>query len=114
MKYLAIISLLLLTSCAQPLKVQVAPSPLNVSPPAEVRAPALAETKSILVTKENLEEFLKSQKDNVVFFALTPEVMEALMNNLSEIKRLVEQQGAVIFYYQNFIDEYNKKITTTK
>lgn len=56
------------------------------------------------VTDENLEEFLERfEKDNgdVVFFAISVPDYENIALNMGELRRFIEQQRAVIVYYED-------------
>ena len=55
------------------------------------------------VTEENLDEFLERfEKDNgdVVFFAISVPDYENIALNMGELRRFIESQSAVIFYYE--------------
>lgn len=58
------------------------------------------------VTPENLQEFLErfeSENGNQVFFAISVPDYENLSLNMADIKRYVEQQQAIIVYYENAV-----------
>ena len=60
------------------------------------------------VTRENLEDFLAEfEKVNgaVVFFAVSVPHYENMSLNLDEIRRYVEQQQAILLYYETEISE---------
>lgn len=68
------------------------------------------------VTRDNLDEFLEEfQKvnGNVVFFAVSVPHYENLSLNLDEIRRYVEQQQAVLLYYETEISEKASGINTS-
>jgi len=67
------------------------------------------------VSEKNIDEFLKTFEDkygNIVFFAITVPDYETLSLNIAEIKRYIEQQKALILYYETNImssDDSNKQ-----
>ena len=61
-----------------------------------------------VVTTDNIDEFEKRfENDNsdLVFFALSVPHYENLSVNLSDIRRYIEQQKAIILYYETQITE---------
>lgn len=58
------------------------------------------------VSEKNIDEFLKNFEDkygNIVFFAMTVPDYEAISLNIAELKRYIEQQKALILYYEKNI-----------
>jgi len=58
------------------------------------------------VSEKNIDDFLKSFEDkygNIVFFAITVPDYETLSLNVAELKRYIEQQKALILYYETNI-----------
>ena len=58
------------------------------------------------VSEKNIDEFLKNFDEkygNVVFFAMTVPDYEAISLNIAELKRYIEQQKALILYYEKNI-----------
>ena len=58
------------------------------------------------VSEKNVDEFLKSFQDkygSIVFFAITVPDYEAISLNIAELKRYIEQQKALILYYETNI-----------
>ena len=106
------LSLLLLSSCTK------APEPTIITVPEiiEKDIPIVERPKGLsltspyfhVVTSENLEEFIdKFQKQNgseLVFYAISVRDYENLSLNLAELRRYIEQQQAIIVYYETAIE----------
>ena len=58
----------------------------------------------VIITASNAEEKLEmlKSKDNVTYFALTPQGYQNLSMNVAELRRYIEQQNAVIAAYQAY------------
>lgn len=58
-----------------------------------------------VVTEENFAEFIETYKkengDAWVFYAISVRSYEAMALNMAELKRYLEQQQAIIVYYEN-------------
>ena len=68
-----------------------------------------------VVTTDNIQEFEKRfENDNsdLVFFALSVPHYQNLSVNLADIRRYLEQQNAIILYYETQITESKKLINT--
>lgn len=66
----------------------------------------LANMKFYAVSEKNIDEFLKSFEDkygNIVFLAITVPDYETLSLNIAEVRRYIEQQQALILYYEKNI-----------
>lgn len=75
--------------------IQARPQPLE-----------LYDVQFYAVSEKNIDEFLKSFEDkygNIVFFAITVPDYEAISLNVAELKRYIEQQKALILYYETNI-----------
>ena len=106
------LSLLLLSSCTK------APEPTIVTVPEiiEKDIPIVERPKGLsltspyfhVVTNENLEEFIekfkKSNGSELVFYAISVRDYENLSLNLAELRRYIEQQQAIIVYYETAIE----------
>lgn len=108
LKNLSILALAIsLSSCAsdrvivkteyvrQNIPLQVHPAPLQLNG-----------VKWDVVTRENLQEFVEEfEKINgdLVFFAVNVPGYENMALNLAEIRRYIEQQKAIIVYYEDMI-----------
>jgi hypothetical protein len=82
--------------------LQVAPKPVSLNHP-----------KIYVVTEENWDEFIKVyKKDNGqewVFYAFSVRSYETLALNIAEIRRYMEQQKAIIAYYEGAIQRKPKE-----
>ena len=59
------------------------------------------------VTEETLDDFItRFEEENgvVVFFAISVPSYENMALNMADMKRYIEQQKAVILYYESFAD----------
>jgi cytosine/uracil/thiamine/allantoin permease len=60
-----------------------------------------------VVTKENFEEFIKKYSDETgemwVFYAISVRSYETMALNMADIRRYIEQQKAIIVYYETAI-----------
>ena len=106
------LSLLLLSSCTK------APEPTIVTVPEiiEKDIPIVERPKGLsltspyfhVVTEENIDEFVekfkKSNGSELVFYAISVRDYENLSLNLAELRRYIEQQQAIIVYYETAID----------
>ena len=66
-----------------------------------------------VVTTDNIDEFEKrfeNDTSDLVFFALSVPHYQNLSVNLSDIRRYIEQQKAIILYYETQITESKKSI----
>ena len=95
--------LLTSTGCAlfEPRVVQA--EPLQITQPTLPREMDLKEPYFYVVNGENLDEFLKeinNQSGQTVFIAMTVADYELMAYNMQEIKRYVNEVGAVIVYYR--------------
>ena len=66
----------------------------------------LVDTRVRVVTKDNLEEFLKdftNQYGEVALVVLSMKDYENLALNISEIRRYINQQTQVIIYYEEAV-----------
>jgi len=109
-RFLAISSLLLLSSCSLfgPPEVVVQTEYVERVIPIQIR-PRGIDTYPInffAVTEENFEEFKATFTDeytDLVFFALSVPDYENLSLNMAEILRFIEQQTSLLIYYEDSI-----------
>lgn len=107
-KYLMILSLTLLTGCSlfQPEeKIVVKKEYVTRNIPIQERPkpPVLSDVEFHVITKKNLDEFLSKNEEefgNVVFFAISVPDYENLSLNIGELRRYLNQQQAIIVYYE--------------
>ena len=60
----------------------------------------------VVVTEENLEEVIariKTEQGDFVLYAMTAQSFEALALSFEQIKKFIEQQNAVILYYEEAV-----------
>lgn len=79
----------------QDIPIQARPKPLE-----------LYDVQFYAVSEKNIDEFLKSFEDkygNIVFFAITVPDYESISLNVAELRRYIEQQKALILYYETNI-----------
>jgi ABC-type glycerol-3-phosphate transport system substrate-binding protein len=115
-RLLAILSLLLLSSCSlflpkpdpQPRIVTVTQVTYpNIQTPVMPQPVELNDVKFYVVTPDNLDEFLKEfEEDNgqIVFVATSVPSYENLSINLQELRRYILQQKEIILYYEQAVD----------
>lgn len=75
----------------------------------------LHEINFYAVTRENLDDFLarfEADNGNVVFFAISVPDYEDIAMNMAELRRYIEQQKAVILYYERAINKETLKPLT--
>lgn len=75
----------------------------------------LHEISFYAVTLENLDDFLKrfeAENGNVVFFAISVPDYENIAMNMGELRRYIEQQKAIIVYYEKAVTKEKPKPLT--
>lgn len=90
--------------------VKNAPIPLQKQP----KPVALNDIKIYVVTEENFSQFIEKLKTNVgtdVFYAITVKDYEKLSLNMEDIKRYIDQQKAIIIYYEDIIKKSHNENT---
>lgn len=108
MKKLAILPLIFLAACA---KEPVYTKPVVVEKPKFV-PPAISPANQapfewVVITKDNMQEKLAELEKTegvVVLFALTPQGYQNLSMNVSELRRYIQQQNAVIAAMRKYYD----------
>lgn len=71
------------------------------------------EVDYIVITEENFDEVvadLRAQGKTIVFFAVTEDGYENLSINTANIRKLVQQQAAIIAAYERYYEEVNEAI----
>lgn len=78
--------------------IQAAPKPLTLN-----------SVKWHVVTEENYEEFLEQYKEEhgepYVYYAMSVRTYEAMALNLAELRRYIQQQQAIILYYEEQVEK---------
>ncbi len=65
----------------------------------------------VVVTEANLQEVIervKTEQGDFVLYAMTAQSFEALALSFEQIKKFIEQQNAVILYYEEAVKPKNK------
>ena len=110
--FLTILSLLLLSSCSSVPEKEIVTVETFIKPdiPTVERPKALNLSTPYfhVVTKENLEGFIQDFKkkngSELVFYAMSVRDYEKMALNLADLRRYIEQQEAVIVYYETAIE----------
>ena len=112
-KFLTILSLTLLTGCSlfQPeekIVVKTEYVTRNIPIQERPRPPVLADVQYYVITEKNLNEFLERNRKeygNIIFFAISVPDYENLSLNIGELRRYLNQQKAIIVYYEKNIQQ---------
>ena len=113
--------LLLTTGCSllsKPEEVVVTRTvtvPVDIPLKSSPRPINMTDVNWYVVTTDNIQEFEKRfENDNsdLVFFALSVPHYQNLSVNLADIRRYLEQQQAIILYYESQITESKNLINT--
>lgn len=107
-KTLLVSSLFLLTACASDEKIIVQTDIIQTEIPTQARPKgvSLSNVKFYVVTKENLNEFLKNfEKENsdIVFYAISVKDYEKMALNIADLRRYINQQDKLILYYEKAV-----------
>ena len=100
-------------SSVKPIQIVSAPLervPLDL-PPVDVLK--LDDVNWIIVTEENVQSVwadLEKKKYSVVIFGLTDKGYEDLSVNVAKLKKLVQQQKAVIAAYKKYYEQTDKAV----
>lgn len=76
----------------------------------------MTDVKWYTVTTDNIDEFeanFENSNGDLVFFAISVPHYENLSLNLADIRRFIEQQKAIIVYYEDQIRESQESINKT-
>ena len=119
--FLASLSLLLLSSCSY---IKPEKEIVTVETIVEKNIPITPRPKGVkltapyfhVVNESNIDEFIeKFKKQNgseLIFYAISVRDYEKLALNLGELKRFIEQQNAVIVYYETAIKGEDQNVKT--
>lgn len=113
-KIIGLIGVLLLSACAAPLKVDVTPTQPTVVIPEKPRPVQMAPISLTVVTKQNFNDLQTAITKNPssVFIVLLPEDYDNLVNNVGELRRYIDQQNAIILYYDKTIKVITNSATS--
>jgi len=116
------VALLLTTGCSLLSKPEekIVTRTVTVAPDIPLKQPprpiSMTDVNWYVVTTDNIAEFEKRfENDNsdLVFFALSVPHYQNLSVNLADIKRFIEQQKAIIVYYEQQLTESKESINKT-
>jgi len=116
------VALLLTTGCSLLSKPEekIVTRTVTVAPDIPLKQPprpiSMTDVNWYVVTTDNIAEFEKRfENDNsdLVFFALSVPHYQNLSVNLADIKRFIEQQKAIIVYYEEQITQSKSLINKT-
>jgi hypothetical protein len=113
-KILLISSFTLLTACASQEKVVVQTEIIKADIPTQARPKpvSLSNIKFYVVTKDNLNDFLKTfEKENndIVFYSMSVKDYEKMSLNIAELRRYIIQQDKIILYYETAVKKEENK-----
>ena len=103
---LAVLSLLLLSACGeQAINVTSKPLEIDIAKTADPAAVRMLDVNFRVITKDNIDQFMaeltKTQGTSPVFVAMSITDYENLALDLTDLKRYILQQKAVIVYYRS-------------
>jgi len=108
-KTLLLSSLFLLTACAtseEKIIVQTDIIQTEIPTQARPKGVSLSNVRFYVVTKENLNDFLKNfekENDDTVFYAMSVKDYEKMALNIAELRRYINQQDKLILYYEKAV-----------
>jgi len=113
-KVLLISSLTLLSACASQEKVVVQTEIIKADIPTQSRPKpiSLSNIKFYVVTKENLNDFLKifeKENNDIVFYSMSVKDYEKMSLNIAELRRYIVQQDKIIVYYEKAVKKEENK-----
>lgn len=111
-----LVALLAVTACTRAPEKEIVTVPEVVTVP-QIEAPTIqivsrpdpVEMKNadiVVVTEANLEQVIEQVKNTqgeFVLYAMTAQSFQGLALNFEQIKRFIEEQNAVILYYENAV-----------
>jgi hypothetical protein len=126
LRYLLILSLILLSSSCSLINRQPEPEIITVTKVVTPVIPIAERPKQLdmsdvdwyVVTERNMDEFLeKFEKDNgdIVFMAISVRGYENISLNLADLRRYILQQKEIIVYYEDSVkpkEDNQKEIVT--
>jgi hypothetical protein len=106
--------LTLLSACASQEKVVVQTEIIKADIPSQSRPKpvSLSNVKFYVVTKENLNDFLKvfeKENNDIVFYSMSVKDYEKMSLNIAELRRYIIQQDKIIVYYEKAIKKEEDK-----
>lgn len=115
-KILLLSSISLLSACASQEKVVVQTEIIKADIPIQARpkSVSLSNIKFYVVTKENLNDFLKvfeKENNDIVFYSISVKDYEKMSLNIAELRRFILQQDKIIVYYEKAVKKEENKST---
>jgi hypothetical protein len=106
--FVVLAAIVFLTGCDQSLTVRTTPVTLTVAQPPSPEGIDPVPVQFRVVTRDTIEQYMREQSqlqgsDNPSFVALSVQDLENLVLNLGDLRRYIEQQQAVIVYYQSSV-----------
>ena len=113
-KILLIGSLTLLSACASQEKIVEQTEIIKADIPTQARPKpvSLSNIKFYVVTKENLNDFLKvfeKENNDIVFYSISVKDYEKMSLNIAELRRYIIQQDKIIVYYEKAVKKEENK-----
>lgn len=113
-KILLLSSISLLSACASQEKVVVQTEIIKADIPTQARPKpvSLSNVKFYVVTKENLNDFLKvfeKENNDIVFYSISVKDYEKMSLNIAELRRYIIQQDKIIVYYEKAVKKEESK-----
>jgi hypothetical protein len=113
-KILLLSSISLLSACASQEKVVVQTEIIKADIPTQARPKpvSLSNVKFYVVTKENLNDFLKvfeKENNDIVFYSISVKDYEKMSLNIAELRRYIIQQDKIIVYYEKAVKKEEDK-----
>jgi hypothetical protein len=113
-KILLLSSISLLSACASQEKVVVQTEIIKADIPTQARPKpvSLSNVKFYVVTKENLNDFLKvfeKENNDIVFYSISVKDYEKMSLNIAELRRYIIQQDKIIVYYEKAVKKEENK-----
>ena len=104
--------------CASPLSIISKPAPLIIDHPARPAPIVLNDVTWSVVTNSNLSAFVANAQKaqgttDPTFIVLSPDDYNAILANLADIKRYVQQQQTIIAYYEKATSTSTSLSTST-
>ena len=108
-----LVMLVMLSACAQPLRVTATTGTVPVAVPPQPRPVEIQPVNIQVVTLSNLAELQAQFRADPQTVILTMGVSdyEALVNNVGDIRRYIQQQSALISYYQTTVTSLSRPPT---
>ena len=103
------------SGCSQPLAVKTSAVAPIVAEPPRPREIQVAPVNITVVTSENFNQLqLQIKQDpNTVLLTMAPSDYENLTNNIGDLRRYLQQQAALIDYYENIVKPSTQSKPTT-